>query len=353
MDKKNKENKEKYPLVSIIVPVYNVQHYLAKCLGSLVHQTYPNIEIIIVDDGSKDESAAVYSRFAQVDSRIIIVKQKNAGVAAARINGFQHSSGDFITFVDGDDYVSPNLVSAMIEQEIKTQADIISCRYYEDFNGKITEVPGRIPAGCYNRQQIIHLLKSCFIYDPRIKIAGVTGYLWTRLFKRNLVQPILQAGKGLVHSEDQAGILKAFYLADSMVEMERPLYYYVQRKNQATRKYKASLWENFDSYFERLKAIDIQNYLSGQIPNRAFMMLKMLVKMEFENPDASFCQQLAIVKMRFSMTKLYAMSWGADKNFNLKDKEKWQYELLMHKHFVVYGILIRCADILKYLIKKY
>lgn len=98
------------PLVSIIVPVYNVQNYIEQCLASLVQQSYENIEIILVNDGSTDNSLAICNTFGAKDSRIKIINQDNAGVNQARINGFSQSTGDYIMFVDSDDYVSTDIV---------------------------------------------------------------------------------------------------------------------------------------------------------------------------------------------------------------------------------------------------
>lgn len=102
------------PLVSIIVPVYNTQNYIELCLSSLVQQSYENIEIILVNDGSTDNSLSICNIFAIKDSRIKIITQENTGVNQARINGFRQSTGEYIMFVDSDDYVSTDIVYLMI-----------------------------------------------------------------------------------------------------------------------------------------------------------------------------------------------------------------------------------------------
>lgn len=97
------------PLISIIVPVYNVEPYIRKCLDSILSQTYTNWEAILVDDGSTDQSGAICDEYAKKDARFVVVHKQNEGVAKARITAFEHSKGELITFIDSDDYVSRSI----------------------------------------------------------------------------------------------------------------------------------------------------------------------------------------------------------------------------------------------------
>lgn len=101
---------DKSPLVSIIVPVYNTQVYLERCIKSLLNQEYPNIEIILIDDGSSDNSLFICEKY-QIDDRVVIIHQENSGVSMARNNGLDRARGDYISFVDSDDFVSPYFIS--------------------------------------------------------------------------------------------------------------------------------------------------------------------------------------------------------------------------------------------------
>lgn len=121
--------------VSIIVPVYNVQDFIANCLDSLIRQDYNPLEIILVDDGSTDGSLKICEDFADKDSRIKIVHQENAGAGAARNCGIDCATGDYITFVDGDDYIENNYVSALVEQKKKFSSDI-AATFNKEFDEK-------------------------------------------------------------------------------------------------------------------------------------------------------------------------------------------------------------------------
>ena len=115
--------------ISVIVPVYNVELYLERCLESIVKQTLTDIQIIIVNDGSTDNSLDIIKKYAQYDDRFIVVSQENRGSSAARNKGLKIASGDFIAFVDGDDYISSEMYMTMYNSAIKNSADVVVCQF--------------------------------------------------------------------------------------------------------------------------------------------------------------------------------------------------------------------------------
>ena len=119
------------PLISIIVPVYNVEKYLSKCIDSIINQTYKNIEIILIDDGSTDSSGAICDKYALVDSRIHVLHIENSGVSNARNVGLNHATGDYIGFVDSDDYIEPNMYELLLEELIADDVDVVQCNHAE------------------------------------------------------------------------------------------------------------------------------------------------------------------------------------------------------------------------------
>lgn len=124
--------------ISVIIPVYNVGQYISKCIKSIIKQTYNNLEIIIIDDGSTDESGTICDYFAAQDDRIIIIHQKNQGLSIARNNGIEVASGDYIGFVDGDDWIEPNMYLTLYNTSIKHNADIVTCNFhYVDESGDL------------------------------------------------------------------------------------------------------------------------------------------------------------------------------------------------------------------------
>ena len=118
---------EKKPLVSVVIPVYNVEKYLEQCLVSVIFNSYKNLEIIVIDDGTPDNSAAVYNKYAALDTRIKIVVQENAGLSAARNVGIKVANGEYVHFLDSDDYIDLNFYEELIGDALQYDADMVAC----------------------------------------------------------------------------------------------------------------------------------------------------------------------------------------------------------------------------------
>ena len=121
--------------VSIIVPVYNVEKYLHKCINSLITQTYRNLEIILIDDGSTDASGQICDEYALIDDRIIVLHQKNAGAAAARNAGIMRATAEYVHFMDADDWLDVNTFEIVAEKILQSKVDIVKFNYIREYEG--------------------------------------------------------------------------------------------------------------------------------------------------------------------------------------------------------------------------
>ena len=164
-------------LVSIIIPAYNVEDYLGELLDSLCNQTYKNLEIILVNDGSTDHTLEICNEYASRDNRIKVVNQTNAGQAAARNNGLETSSGDYVYFVDGDDIVRTDTISVLMKNLINNDADISSCEYIK-FSDSI---PDNI-----DRESKIEILARDESMRELLADERIHSYVWTKIFKKSL-----------------------------------------------------------------------------------------------------------------------------------------------------------------------
>ena len=126
-------------LISVIVPVYNGEKYLPICMKSLLEQTYRNLEVILVDDGSKDGSGAMCDAYAAQDSRVRVIHQANGGVSSARNAGLDQVTGKYVAFVDADDYVEPDYLKRLCEDLTRHEADLSSCDYREVIQGDVAK----------------------------------------------------------------------------------------------------------------------------------------------------------------------------------------------------------------------
>lgn len=126
-------------MVSVIIPVYNAEKYIKRCLDSVLAQSYRNFEVLLIDDGSTDNSGRICDEYRFRDNRIRVIHNKNCGVAATRNVGIREAQGDYIAFVDSDDYIDPDMLEIMVTRVKKFNSDIVMCNYFTDKGGKITK----------------------------------------------------------------------------------------------------------------------------------------------------------------------------------------------------------------------
>lgn len=187
-----------FKMISIIIPVYNVQEYLDKCICSIVNQTYSELELILIDDGSSDESGAICDKWALEDKRIHVIHQKNSGVSSARNTGLLIAKGDYISFIDADDYIENNMYEVMLHDAAKNKSDIVFCGYYEVDGEKLIRVIPETTSMIDNKTAI----KAC-----------VTGWqltVWNKIFKRSSI--IDSKGQLILFNEDLFVGEDAFWL---------------------------------------------------------------------------------------------------------------------------------------------
>lgn len=215
--------------ISIIIPAYNIRNYIEKCLDSVCAQTYRNIEIIVVDDGSTDGTADIIDIYAKnKDSRVKAIHQKNSGVTSARLEGVKKAEGEFIGFVDGDDYIEPYMYESLYKNAVEYNADISHCGYQMVFpNGRIDYYynTGSIKVQD-NETGVKDLLAGNFI-EPG---------LWNKLYKKNLFLDFLSNVKMDYSIKINEDLLMNYYLfreARKSVFMDKCPYHYLLRKNSA------------------------------------------------------------------------------------------------------------------------
>ena len=243
-------------LISIIVPVYNVEKYIEKCVNSIINQTYRNIEIILVDDGSKDRSGEICDELKLKDNRIKIIHKQNGGLSDARNAGMKIANGNYIGFVDSDDYIKEDMFETLYELCKKYNSDISIVSYYEIYHDKVI--------GVRDSKKLYELNKIDAMKEILIDRA-IQSYAWNKLFKRELFEQIeFPTNKNF---EDIATTLLLFERADKVVLLEDPKYYYVRRDdsivgNRNYKTYKDYLDVIYDKYLYldgKYKELDLYN----------------------------------------------------------------------------------------------
>lgn len=205
-----------HKLVSVIIPVYNAEQFLKRCLNSVVRQTYSNIEILLVNDGSSDNSGAICDEYAINDQRVIVIHKENAGPSKAREDGINQSKGGYLIFVDADDYIDSNMIEKMISV-VDQGFDIVQCGFRKvNVNEKLIEIIKLKPT-------VVKGQKECAIHYASQK--NTTNFLWNRIYKKDLFKdieyPQLYAG------EDSCLLTQLYAGSGAITNIEDQLYSYV------------------------------------------------------------------------------------------------------------------------------
>lgn len=207
------------PKVSVIIPIYNAELYLAKCLDSLLRQNYQNLEIILIDDGCTDSCPQICNDYEGKDNRIKVIHQKNGGLSAARNAGLKIATGDYISFVDNDDLLSVYFYERLMQVATENNADIVECDFekfvdVEDYNEKNLKPQNMIDK--FDTQSALHLLIGDYL-QPMV---------WNKIYQRNVVINLdFPVGKS---HEDVFWTYKAFGNAKKIVHLKEVLYFYRQ-----------------------------------------------------------------------------------------------------------------------------
>ena len=205
-------------LVSIIIPVFNVRPYLTEALDSVLHQTYENLEIIVIDDGSTDRSGEVCDEYAEKDSRVIVIHQENNGLSCARNTGLERMTGDMVAFLDSDDAYHPDFIRHMVEAMLQKKADLVVCK------ATCYRTVGRMRQ---NHRKKAYPMISQGIYEREDALRALAGDLlnqaaWNKLYQRKLWEEI-RFPIGLVY-EDVDTLYRVINCCDRIYVLDEPLY---------------------------------------------------------------------------------------------------------------------------------
>lgn len=211
--------------ISVVVPVFRVEKYLSRCVDSILGQTYKNLEVILVDDGSDDGCPSLCDDYAKKDERVKVIHRKNGGLSAARNSGIAVATGNYIALIDSDDYIGSNMFKHLMEETVSNDADLALCDYqYVHENDDPTDLDKT-----YDDSDIIVTDGRRSQYYMYESYRNRTTYTvaWNKLYKKDLFDGITYP-EGRIH-EDESRTHKLLYRAKKIVYIKAPYYYYLQR----------------------------------------------------------------------------------------------------------------------------
>ncbi|WP_190284763.1 glycosyltransferase [Bacillus sp. S3] len=214
-------------LVSIIVPIYNVENYLSRCIDSLLNQTYKKVEVILINDGSIDNSGTICDKYAFEDSRIKVIHRENGGLSEARNTGILNATGDYILFVDSDDYIEPNSIEVLISHAIKYDLDVLEAN-------AIIEYPQKIEKLVQTRISTTEIFTGLDYIVKRINENYITAVACIKFCKLKFIKDNnLLFAKNRLH-EDELWTPCLFLAAARVMFIDFEFYHYIIRENSIT-----------------------------------------------------------------------------------------------------------------------
>lgn len=238
------------PLLSVIIPVYKVADYLDRCVDSIINQSYDNLEIILVDDGSPDDCAQKCDEWTEKDDRITVIHKQNGGLSDARNHGMQFISGEYVSFIDGDDYVSEDYIGALFLSARKTESDIIECEYVKFSNQKECEITDKdYDEYCFSALDGLSALIDETYFTPIV---------CNKLFKKTIIQNVFfEIGK---YHEDVFWTYQVFGKSKRITKINRIMYFYFQRESSIMgQTYNLRRLDSLEGKWNRQKYIE-ENY---------------------------------------------------------------------------------------------
>ena len=290
-------------LYSIIVPIYGVGKYLNKCIDSLINQTYKNIEIILVDDGAKDNSPEICDYYVALDKRVKVIHKENGGVVSARKAGAILASGEYIVCVDGDDWVSLEFIKRFEEVICQHKPDVVCCGYIQTDERVEDSHTFKIDSGYYDQNKIEQVIYPIAIESERGNI--FPPQQWAKAFKKGLFLPEqLAVNNSIKIGEDGAAVKPMLTKATSLYILDECLYYYRVNNQSVTRNKSVYDWNgprlidkhlreridlscsDFEEQIVRRTARDIYTVVFSQFNKKEkYRDIKKEIKKQLNAPD--------------------------------------------------------------------
>ncbi len=282
--------------VSVIVPVFRVEAFLRHCVDSLLAQTYGNVEILLVDDGSPDGSPAICDEYAANHSQIRVIHKENGGLSSARLAGFREARGEYILFIDSDDYVLPTMVEELVNAMEGQGADLAMCSYSTKLGNVVSEHQLLYTSDVLEEEAITQNYILPLFGVSRGEL-NIPGFLVLRMMKRKLIQESFFVSENTYYKEDHVFDLEYAVQVSRVAVVNKPLYVYCYNGASLSNRYRPGKWKMYENLYRYY-----QHYLSRiQLAEPKERMANMLAGSMFASIDnavlsgnfATFRQEVA------------------------------------------------------------
>ncbi|MGN1123076.1 MAG: glycosyltransferase family 2 protein [Eubacterium sp.] len=270
-------------MISIIVPIYKVEKYIRQCVDSIISQTLKDIEIILVDDGSPDNCPSICDEYAGKDGRVRVVHKENGGLISARKAGLEASSGEYVCFVDGDDWIEPDMYEHISRSINETNADCVITQFYYEYPNNPTKSDYKLSKKLYSRAEIEEEIFPTMLFDNQYYRFGIYPNCWTKTFKRELLEKhLMDTDDRIRMGEDIAFTYPCLMECQTIAFIDRALYHYRINPESMTKAYDPDLQNIIYLPYEALvkKSAQLNVDLSGQLPYYLLYLVNFVIRNE-------------------------------------------------------------------------
>jgi len=311
------------PAISVIVPIYNMEQYLDRSIKSLLNQSFSDVEILLINDGSTDKSLDICKKYEKIDSRIKVVDKANGGVSSARNKGLKIASGDYIGFIDPDDWIETNMYESLYRKITNADYDIAMCNYVEDNNTTIKEVRIQTNKEVLNKEDIIKWLIANLIgpKDLNSNADRIMGSVCRLLIKKEIIfKKQILFSEQLTLMEDLIWCIEVFANASKVIIDDGAYYHYMNNEGSAVNIYRKNMKELQQTVLNKIRNILIREQLYAIHEERLSvryvrMIIALLVNETHRENDKKLKEKLQEIKALCSDAELEKIL----KSINTKD----------------------------------
>lgn len=253
------------PRLTVIVPIYGVEDYLEECIDSILSQTYQNLEILLIDDGAKGREPQICDRYAEKDSRIQVIHKKNAGLVAARKTGLENTTSEYVTFVDGDDFIAPDYYERMMKWVITEAPDLVVAAFTRVVNQRRIIEPQEMEDGIYEGTSLQIVFENMNCCGPQYIVPGVWASACLKVYRTAMLREIAQGVPAHIRYGEDAAISYPYILKCTKIVIDNSIYSYHYRylDNSMSKLADESLFTASSSLYEHLASHYRENGAPG------------------------------------------------------------------------------------------
>lgn len=339
-------------LLSIIVPIYNIEQFIEKCIDSILSQSFTDFELILVDDGSTDSCGAICDRYAKADSRVSVIHKENGGLVSARKAGLRAASGIYVSYVDGDDWIDRDMYRYMIYNARAYGCDLVMCDVeHEHYTKKVLDITGKnLETGYYNRKELEKKIFPIMLYSGTFYFFGIYPVIWNKLFRRDkLLKHQFAIDDNIKTGEDAACVYPYFLEIDSMYFMkDQYLYHYRHSSVQMTAAYDKDSFKRFKSLYSFFNRTNLaRSEYGGQLDFYYANSVKTLISNELKKENKiSFPKKLKHINEIIS----FSNSQGFIDRINIEEfpaKHRIYFKLFKKSHALTLALCIKAVKLLR------